>query len=94
MTSKVETITPEKAREYLHTISKQRQIRPRIVGRYAADMRSGHWLLTHQGIAFNALGQLVDGQHRMKAIVLANHPVEMMVTRDIAVSVVCAWVLL
>lgn len=35
---------------------------------------------THQGIAFNDRDELIDGQHRLSAIVMANVPVRMMVT--------------
>lgn len=47
----------------------QRGLKPSVVGRYAADMSSGAWVLTHQGVAFNRLGNLSDGQHRLTAIV-------------------------
>ena len=35
----------------------------------ARDMKAGHWRLTHQGIAFDPAGVLIDGQHRLWAIV-------------------------
>lgn len=38
---------------------------------YAAAMLRGEWVLTHQGIAFNEQGELVDGGHRMRAVILA-----------------------
>ena len=34
----------------------------------------------HQGIAFNARDELIDGQHRLMAVVLSKTPVKMMVT--------------
>jgi hypothetical protein len=45
----------------------------------AADMRAGMFPLTHQGIAFDADGVLVDGQTRLSAIVLYGKPVKMWV---------------
>lgn len=39
--------------------------------------------MTHQGIAFDENGELVDGQHRLNAIVEANIPVQMNVTYNV-----------
>ena len=39
------------------------------------DIEAGNWLLTHQGVAFDGEGQLVDGQHRLFAILEADRPV-------------------
>jgi hypothetical protein len=46
-------------------------------------MRRGEWLVTHQGIAFDVKGTLVDGQHRLAAIVEADLPVEVTVFTDV-----------
>lgn len=46
-------------------------------------MRRGDWLVTHQGIAFDANGVLVDGQHRLAAVVEADLPVELTVFTDV-----------
>ena len=82
--SHIETITPELARQYLEAnIGTNRRINEKTVAQYASDMRNRKWRLTHQGIAFNKDGKLVDGQHRLKAIILANIPVQMMVTRNL-----------
>jgi hypothetical protein len=37
----------------------------------AAEMLAGRWHLTHQGVAVGTDGKLVDGQHRLSAIVYA-----------------------
>jgi len=34
---------------------------------FAEAMRRGEWMVTHQGIAFDTQGVLVDGQHRLAA---------------------------
>lgn len=57
----------------------------KTVAKFAGAMLRGEWKLTHQGIAFLEDGSLDDGQHRLKAIILAaqTNPdisVEMMVT--------------
>ena len=44
-------------------------------------MRNGDFHTTHQGICFSETGDLIDGQHRLLAIVEAGLAVEIMVTR-------------
>ena len=48
---------------------------PRLVAEYAAAMVRGEWKLNHQGIAFAANGDMIDGGHRMRAVILANEEV-------------------
>lgn len=84
MRSEVINITPEKAKEMLEkNMKNNRNIRHDVVQRYARIMKAGGWNLTHQGIAFDTNGALIDGQHRLNAIIEANVPVEMMVTYDV-----------
>ena len=47
-------------------------------------MRHDEWLVTHQGIAFDVNGVLVDGQHRLAAIIEADRPVELTVFTEVA----------
>jgi hypothetical protein len=87
MHSRVECITPAIAEKYLDKIpSHQRRIRPRLVDFLTRSIEQGSFQLTHQGICFDVRGALIDGQHRLTAIVKANKPVEMMVTRDVPVN--------
>jgi hypothetical protein len=44
-------------------------------------MKRGDWLLTNQGIAIDEFGRLIDGQHRLRAIVESQTPVELLVIR-------------
>jgi hypothetical protein len=55
----------------------------RTVRDFAAAMRRGEWRVTHQGIAFDTGGALVDGQHRLAAVVEADTPVEMTVFTEV-----------
>ena len=81
MKAQVERITPKMAREYLErNMPSNRRINREIVRRYARIMKCGGWELTHQGIAFDSNGTLIDGQHRLKAIIEADTPVDMLVT--------------
>ena len=49
-------------------------------------MINGDWQLTHQGIAFDTTGRLIDGQHRLHAIIEAGVPVQILVTRGCSAS--------
>ena len=81
MESKVVSITPEMAKEMLEkNMANNRKINHDTVRRYARIMKAGGWNLTHQGIGFDEQGELIDGQHRLMAIVMANVPVKMLVT--------------
>lgn len=76
-------VTPEKANKWLAMNSDaQRKLRQTVVDRYARDMLSNSWALTHQGIAFDTKGRLIDGQHRLAAVVKAGVSVKMTVVRD------------
>jgi hypothetical protein len=47
--------------------------------RLAREMKAGRWKLTHQGIAFSPNRVLLDGQHRLWAVVLSGVTVPMRV---------------
>lgn len=80
-----ETITPKLATLWLETLNtNNRPVSDLHVSRMAAAMTRGEWRTTHQGIAFGADGSLYDGQHRLWAIIQANTPITMMVTRGLA----------
>jgi hypothetical protein len=81
ITNSIETITPERAAVMLRTANvDNRRLRMHAVQSMAGAMRRGEWITTHQGIAFTQSGRLVDGQHRLSAIVLAEMPIDMMVS--------------
>jgi hypothetical protein len=84
MRSKVQTITPRKAAEYLDRNTTNRPLSKRTVREFADAMRRGEWRVTHQGIAFDVHGVLVDGQHRLAAIVEADIPIDVTVFTDVA----------
>lgn len=75
----VTEVSPELAERWLERNTKNRPIRQRDVDKYARDMASGNWLMTGEGIKFDVSGTLIDGQHRLWAIVEAGQAVRMMV---------------
>lgn len=81
-----ETITPEKAAELLKANTRNRKLRQSLVDLYASDMKAGLWLQTHQGIAINCDGTILDGQHRLAAIVASGVTITMLVARGVPAS--------
>lgn len=80
MKTEIRLVTPELAAEWLEKNKSNRTLRRHAVDHYARQMRLGHWTLTHQGICLDACGNLVDGQHRLAAVVQSQSSVEMLVT--------------
>ena len=83
LTVDVELITPEMAAEYLEKNKDNRQPTERHIKYLASQMNAGKWYLTHQGIAFDANGDLRDGQHRLFAVLRSMSPQEMLVIRGL-----------
>lgn len=83
MISKLERITPEIAKEYMTHNMVNRPIRSHHLDEIARDMKNGNWHPSHLGIAFDRKGNLIDGQHRLMAIILSGATVDMYVTRDV-----------
>ena len=75
-------ITPAMATAWLEKNTHNRPLRQSVIVKYARDMKSGRWLRTHEAVAIDREGRIVDGQHRLCAIVLADVPVTMMVAFD------------
>lgn len=81
-TASIETITPERAETYLALSEGNRPIRPARVRQYAADMRSGQWLLTGEPIIFNG-SALINGHHRLHACIASRADFSTVVVRDV-----------
>ena len=69
--SKILSITPSLAAKWLHNNNYgNRAISPKVVRNYAHQMKLGRWMLSPQPIVFSRQkGRLLDGQHRLCAIV-------------------------
>jgi hypothetical protein len=79
METKVMTITPQMAEQFLLSNNKNRVVNARRVNLYAHEILQGQWKLNGESIKFDKGGNLVDGQHRLKAIVAAKCPIESIV---------------
>lgn len=79
--ARVETITPDMAREYLKSNRMNRPLNDKTVNFYAQEMRAGNWKLNGEAICFAKNGALLNGQHRLSAIVKSGRDIQTMVIR-------------
>lgn len=79
----VESITPERAEEYLAANRGNRNIVQSHVAAMARDIRNGQWMFNAQPICFSRSGRLLNGQHRLSAVLEANQPIEVLVMRGL-----------
>lgn len=82
-----ETVTPEKAAALLSTSAGNRSISNSRVEEWAAEMRAGNWRLGPT-IDVDAGGHLINGHHRLQAVVKVGFPVEFMVMRGVRLDAV------
>lgn len=83
--SGVEIITPEYAEYVLANHNKRnRRASVKHIERLAKEMQKGQWSLNGATIAFDDEGVLIDGQHRLAAVVLAGIPMRFIVVRGVS----------
>jgi len=73
-------VTPELAQAWLGRNMKNRKLKDVTIAGFARDMKNGAWFTTHQGIAFNAAYELIDGQNRLHGIMQSGVTVRMLVS--------------
>jgi hypothetical protein len=91
MKQSLQTVTPKSAAAYLQRTQelidagqfRQRSISESTVDCLAREITSGHWVETHQGIAIATNGAVLDGRHRLTAIIKAGVPVKTWVATDV-----------
>lgn len=76
-------ISPALAEKWLEKNIVNRSLRDYLVCSYARDMKEGKWLLNGEAIRFNKSGMLVDGQHRLSAIIRAGVTVKILVISEV-----------
>lgn len=81
--AEVEVITPERAQTLLEKMDVNRAVREGRVKSYASDLKSGNWLLTGESIKLDNAGVLIDGQHRLLAVIESGMDLETVVVYGI-----------
>lgn len=62
------TLRPYFAEQLKGRTQNNRNIKPISVAKYTKSVSQATWYLTHQGLAVDAKGVFVDGQHRVEAV--------------------------
>lgn len=77
-------VTPEMARKFLDRNTGNRPQSQATINRYAKDMEIGVWKMTGDPIRFSKTGKLIDGQHRMMAVIQSGVTVSFVVIRELS----------
>lgn len=85
----VVAVTPAMAKRLLAGSPENRSINQARVDAYTAVMRNGEWAVTGQGIILDEQGLLLDGHHRLHAIIKSGMTIEMTIVEGVNRSL--AW---
>jgi hypothetical protein len=75
-----EIITPEIAKKLLDSQGVNRRFKEAHIERLCQDMKNGHWMIGDP-IKIDNTGQLIDGQHRLAAVIRSKRPQAFLVLR-------------
>lgn len=89
MKTETREITPEMASGYLRlNLAHNRRLSDATVSFYAKQMVTNQWRMTGDGIKFSTEGKLIDGQHRLSAIVKSNKTITLTVISELEEDIV------
>jgi hypothetical protein len=86
MLPKLETITPKKAEKLLEGNTFNRRLREGHVLWLAQQIENDDWAETGESIKIASDGTIIDGQHRLHAIILANKSIRTLVCYNVPKS--------
>lgn len=64
-----QVITPQIAAELLTSNTRNRPLRRSAVDFYSSEMKKGQWRLNGESIKISKTGVIIDGQHRLQAVI-------------------------
>lgn len=79
----VEVINPSEAEAYLKNNAMHRKIKQKKVDEYMKEMQDGKWALNGKSLIFDSNGRLLNGQHRLSAVVQSQVPLTTVVIRGV-----------
>lgn len=85
--AKVEAVTPDIAADWLERNVHNRDIRSSVVAEYAGAMKRGEWRVNGEAIKFDENGNVLDGQHRLWAIIESGTTIDTFVIRGLDADV-------
>lgn len=83
----IETITPHRANELLEHNIGNRPVSQRHIEFLAQEMAMGRWKLNGDTICFDEKGRLIDGQHRLAAVIKSGVTIDGIIVRSVKSSV-------
>lgn len=83
MMFKTAIVTPDFAAQLLKANTNNRPISKASVRLYASEMRAGRWTNNGDTIRLSKGGRLLDGQHRLLAVISAGIPVQMTIVEGL-----------
>ena len=87
ITSGPESVTPAQAKKWLEdNYADNRKISKSRVDHYRRQMDLGHWRLNGEPLIFCSEGHVLNGQHRLKAVIAHGKTVEFLITRGVDAS--------
>lgn len=75
------------ARKWLLYNPANRPLNEKRARQYAEDIKMGKWELNGEAIKFYSDGTLADGQHRLRAVIIANMPIKSVVITGLSKDV-------
>lgn len=72
-------VTPEIASDFLSKNTSNRPLSMKHVQSLAGSIERGEWMFTGESIKMSESGCLLDGQHRLSAVVMSGEPIEILV---------------
>lgn len=76
-------VDPALAAEMLEKNRSNRRLNRGLVEAYARDMRADNWHLTGEAIKFDTADCLIDGQHRLSAVITSGRAVRMTIVEGL-----------
>lgn len=83
LTVNVELVSPSTAGEWLSKNKNFRKLSERRAIDLSRAIVTGRWELTNDAVAFNCDGELINGQHRLRACIIAQKPIQLLVMRNV-----------
>jgi hypothetical protein len=81
--AQIETITPDMAKAYLANNNNNRNITKTHIAFLKSEILSGNYKMNGQSIVLGSTGRLLDGQHRLTAVVETGIPIQSIVVHNV-----------
>lgn len=79
-----QVISPELAQKMLDTMGRNRTLSDKITKKYMAKLERDEWVLNGETIVFDDEGKLINGQHRLNAIIKTGIPMPTFIVSGIS----------